>query len=147
MPSINDLNRNTEFNLPDGYFEKLQDDILTRVHRYEKGLKQRKITYFISSIAASFLIIFSLTYFFSSENPENLVSLIPDNKEVQLMYDTLTNQHVTEVKTEEKENVPQKSKTPVKQMIAKTTPDNLNYDIIEYYQDAMYDVAMLDLYD
>lgn len=147
MPSINDLNKKPDFNIPDDYFERLQDEVLTKIHRYEKSLKQRRIFYSISSIAASLLIIFSTVYFFPDENSENFASLVSVKKEAQSMYDSITNQDTTEIKTEENKEVPQKNKIPMKPMIVETELDNLDYDIIEHYQESVYDLAFLDLYD
>lgn len=115
MFSIDDLNKKPDFNLPEGYFEKMQDEVLTKIHRYEKKNKQRRIFYSIGAVAASLFIIFNIVYFFPDKKPANLAS--------------------------------QNNKTSLKQIVTKIELNNLDYDIIEHYEESMYEVAFLDLYD
>lgn len=132
-----------DFKIPDGYFEKMQDEVFIKIHRHEKKLHQRKIFYSIGSIAASLLIIFSVVHFFPHEKSDNLASLVLEKKESYSTNDSLVNQDITDMKNDTE--VP-KNKVSMKQRIAEIKLDNLDYDIIEYYEESIYDLALLDLY-
>jgi len=143
MISIDDLNKKMDFKTPDGYFEKMQDEVFTKIHRYEKRRKQRRILYSITSVAASLLIIFSITFFLPNKNSGNLASLVYE-KEIQLADNSIIDQDLTEIENDI--DVSQENKTSIKQMIEKMELDNLNYNIIKYYEEVVYNLALLDLY-
>ena len=143
MISIDDLNKKMDFKTPDGYFEKMQDEVFTKIHRYEKRRKQRRILYSITSVAASLLIIFSITFFLPNKNSGNLASLVYE-KEIQLADNSIIDQDLTEIENDI--DVSQENKTSIKQMIEKMELDILDYNIIEYYEEVVYNLALLDLY-
>jgi len=147
MLSINDLNKTMDFNLPEGYFEEMQDEVFTKIHRYEKRVKQHRIFYSIGAVAASLFIVFSIVYFSPNENSVNLVSLLPEGDELHSIYDNVIEDDLTTIEENNQEvAVFPSKKISLKQMIAKIELDNLDYDIIEHYEEAMYDIAFLDLY-
>jgi len=141
MISIDDLNKKPDFKLPNAYFEKMQDEVFAKIHQYEKKFTQRKIFYIISSMAASLLIIF-IVYFLPKENFSKLTSLISGEKEMQIISDNIVMNLAMNI--ENVENL--SNKVSVKQRIKKIELDNLDYSIIEYYEESIYDLALLDSY-
>jgi len=147
MFSIDDLNKKMEFNVPDGYFEKMQNEVFAKIHWHKKKLKQRKIIYSIGSIAASLLIIINVVYFYPEKNSENFASLVPEKKEAQQpLYNNIIEHDLIEVKNNSEIGISRKNKTSDKQIVAEMELDNLDYNIIEYYEESMYDLVLLDLY-
>ena len=141
MFSIDDLNKQPDFKLPDNYFDKMQDEVLIKISRYERTLKQRKIFYSVGSIAASLLIVFSIVYFFPKENSSDFAALVIKNEKMQSIEDSYS---ITDMEYDIES--PQKNKVSVNQMITEIELHNLDYDIVELYEESMYDIALLDLY-
>jgi hypothetical protein len=92
--SIDQLNRDFPFKIPDGYFEQLPANVMSRIEAQGKTPKEFLILRFIKpaiGLAASFLIILGLIYFTLKVRPSmdlksNQSASIIDDEEFVLSY-------------------------------------------------------------
>ncbi len=145
MTSLNDLKNRVDFKIPDGYFDRMQKEVLQKIHLREKRIKQRKIFFTIGSVAASLLIIFNIVFFFPNEDTTELASYTSEKKFVEKVVEIAVPEPELEkvpepiVKTERKSS-------SIEQEVIEMELENLDYAIIESYEESMYDLVLLDLY-
>ena len=155
MSSLDQLKKDIEFTTPDFYFENLETVVLTKIKKQEIRARNKKIFISISSIAASFLLLFTIFNFTASQEMDTLVS---DNSQTPtISVDVIDEQHTA--KQEPEPEILLAMATPATassspknavhhtakhissvanvEMLQDDNFNNLDYQIIEYYEDEM----------
>ena len=154
MSPLEQLKKDIEFKTPDFYFENLEGIVLSKIKKQEIRARNKKIFISISSIAASFLVLISLFRFTASPEMDTLIS---DNQSSSVSIAIVDKQDIDNQETEEPillvtttytatssspKNVASKPAKKVSSISnVEGTHDgnfnNLDYHIIEYYENEM----------
>ena len=154
MSPLEQLKKDIEFKTPDFYFENLEGIVLSKIKKQEIRARNKKIFISISSIAASFLVLISLFRFTASPEMDTLIS---DNQIPPVFTVTIDEQNIDNQEPEEPvllaATIPMNTSSspknvthqPVKPVSSVSNSEgthngnfnNLDYQIIEYYEDEM----------
>ena len=77
MNSLEELKKENPFTVPEGYFEQLEENVMSQVTRHKKLVLRRKIITYSAAVAAVAVLLISVNGFiFKSETPaENLAQV------------------------------------------------------------------------
>lgn len=157
MIDLNKIDKKEIFQVPENYFEEMQEQVLAKIRHQKIKSRNNRVLVAITSIAATFLLIFSLLHFIPQPDQGNLAltgtheslsemltdtgsteSVMPD--EVQVTENRTTN---WDIAINRVSSVMPKETSTLAQVIENVELDNLDYQILEYYQE---DISLMDLY-
>lgn len=154
MENLEKYRDNEAFQVPDGYFETLQKDVLNRIHHQQKINRRNKLLLTFSSAAASLLIVVALLIFFPKSGDPILVSNFESLSNAQISkqlddkisdnQDNLQPENVSVQNESNRDAVDAK----VKRGRVNNEPefDNLDYQIVETYSDELVYSDVLEFY-
>ncbi|MDR3046919.1 MAG: hypothetical protein LBU51_04790 [Bacteroidales bacterium] len=155
LKNLDELKSNIQFEMPENdYFEAMKKDLFKKIHQKKKNLRLRTIIY-STSIAASFLIIFTVIQYFPSTTDPGLAQLTEKNIPIdQIAIDAPS---VVDVAIEPIANASEtlavvKTKaiaTPnaFQSTVAVTTPDDeVSFQVAAYYEEELADLSNFDIF-
>ncbi len=157
MIDLNKIDKKEIFQVPENYFEEMQEQVLAKIRHQKIKSRNNRVLVAITSIAATFLLVFSLLHFIPQPDQGNFAltgtheslsemltdtgsteSVMPD--EVQVTENRTTNRDIAINRVS---SVMPKETSTLAQVIENVELDNLDYQILEYYQE---DISLMDLY-
>ncbi len=146
------------FQLPNGYFEKMQDEVFQKIHYHQKISRRNRFIITFSSLAASILIFIGLFVFLPKNGQPVLVSSLDSvseskvfqqvnselntNKEIVSENESMLSDDNKQIAASESVNSETKnnSKDKVQQF------NSLDYDIAESYSEELVYADIAELY-
>lgn len=150
MVNLDNIPKKEFFNVPDGYFEKLPDEIFTRISMEKKMVFRRKIWMTASAVAAVAIILLGISFFFMNLNKNNVTTIVKteenqtDTTLNQIEFAKLDTSHVPSIVQDEEAIAPPTSSRSAihkssenKVVTAHEEIDFCSFDmqIIEYYSE------------
>jgi hypothetical protein len=89
MSILDGIKKGEDFQVPAGYFDKLPDAVFAKIKKEETVAQRKRISFTISSIAASLLLLLGIVGLIRMEKQENL----------QSAHNTITNSSLPAVDT------------------------------------------------
>lgn len=156
MIDLNKIEKKEIFQVPENYFEEMQEQVLAKI-RHQKIRSRNRLLVAITSVAATFLLVFSLLHFIPQPEQGNLAFTGNHDSLSEILTDTGSTEsvmpdevQVTENRTTSRDiainrvsSVIPKETSTLAQVIENVELDNLDYQILEYYQE---DISLMDLY-
>lgn len=146
MPTLDQLNKNSGFLLPDNYFVDLEDVVLIKIRHQKRKMMRRRLYLSAASVAAVALLILSLTLFIP-QNRNSFFTQMITTSPIALSDDSIGNN--IEISSDISGVVNETSSSPdqlLAQTIQKTEWDNIDYQIMEFYNDDFSYSEMIDSY-
>jgi len=158
MDNLEKYRDENAFQVPNGYFEKMQDEVFQKIHYHQKISHRNKFIITFSSLAASILIFIGLLVFLPKNGQPVLVSSLDSVSESnvfqQVNSELNTNQEVvSEDESKLSDNneqiaasgsVNSKTKNNSKRKVQQY--NNLDYDIVESYSEELVYADIAELY-
>lgn len=157
MIDLNKIEKKEIFQVPENYFEEMQEQVLAKIRHQKIKSRNNRVLLAITSIAATFLLVFSLLHFIPQPEQGNLALTGNHDSLSEILTDTGSTEsvmpdevQVTENRTTSRDiainrvsSVIPKETSTLAQVIENVELDNLDYQILEYYQE---DISLMDLY-
>ena len=151
MKNLDEIKNDNGFDVPEHYFDELGNNVIAKIKKQEKKQRNNRIFMSVSSIAASLLIILSIFYFKPTSEVHDL-ALVHQQAEIPVTFneENLSKQEGIVVENIAEPVVREYAKTSsekvtnaIAQNIQHENLDNIDYQIIEYYDD---DIMFADTY-
>ena len=128
MKKLDDIKKENPFLVPDGYFDQLEQDVMTQVHQIHYANRRRRI--YTISIAAAAVVALLVAI--------NLWIFAPDNKasNTQLAEGNTTSGSVLLASGSEMDVLSTGQEMPTVDW-EESDFDNVDYQILDYYTDEM----------
>ncbi len=158
MDNLEKYRDENAFQLPNGYFEKMQDEVFQKIHYHQKISRRNRFIITFSSLAASILIFIGLFVFLPKNGQPVLVSSLDSvseskvfqqvnselntNKEIVSENESMLSDDNKQIAASESVNSETKnnSKDKVQQF------NSLDYDIAESYSEELVYADIAELY-
>lgn len=134
MKSLDDIKKENSFLVPEGYFDQLEQDVMTQVHQIRQANRRRRI-YTISIAAAAvvaLLVAINVWIFAPDDNASN----------TQLAEEKATSGNVLLASGSEMDVLSTGAVMPVVDF-EESDFDNVDYQILDYYTDEMSQLDFL----
>jgi len=155
MGNLDQYRDENAFQVPDGYFENLQNEVIQKIHYHQKITRRNRFIISFSSLAACLLIAVGLFSFFYQDGQSVLVSSLDTVSNVIIqkpLSEAATNPEITtadEIKLNETQLATSGSVKLAKKDISKEKSrqfDELDYEIVESYSDELVYADIMELY-
>jgi|WetSurMetagenome_2_1015567.scaffolds.fasta_scaffold681483_2 flagellar biosynthesis/type III secretory pathway M-ring protein FliF/YscJ len=157
MENLNQYRDKNTFQVPDGYFEDLQNDVIQKIRYHQKTTRRKRLIISFSSVAACLLIVVGLFSFFHQDGQSVLVSsmdTVSDAVIIQQPFsEAATNPESITADEKKSHNETQLANSgsvkSAKKDILKSKSqqfDNLDYEIVDSYADELVYADIMELY-
>lgn len=126
MNSLEELKKENPFTVPEGYFEQLEENVVSQVARLKKLVLRRKIITYSAAVAAVAVLLISVNGFiFKSETPAENLAQVETTTDKLLAVDN--------------GNLSALSGQYPEVNLDMVGFDNVDYQILDFYDDEMSD--------
>ena len=152
MENLDQYRDKNAFQVPDGYFENLQNDIIQKIHHHQKITRRNRFIISFSSVAACLLIVVGLFSFFHQDGQYVLVSSLDTVSNAVIIREPLSETETNQDAFTVDEKTQLTASGSVKSTKKDTSKDKsrqfdeLDYEIVESYSDELVYADIMELY-